>query len=207
MSPSSPEAAAQWNQRYAGQDYLFGREPNAYLRSKAPLLPAKGTALCVADGEGRNSVWLAAQGLAVQAFDLSEVGVVKARRLAADAGVTVDYAVADCDHWNWAPQSHDLVAAIFIQFADPPMRERLFANMARALKPGGLLVLQGYTPRQLAFNTGGPGQLSHLYTAGLIRDAFQGLDTIELVEYEADLSEGCRHAGRSALLGFVARKP
>ena len=195
------------NQRFSGPDFLFGRAPNAYLQSKATLLPAKGSALCVADGEGRNSVWLAAQGLDVQAFDISDVGVAKARRLALDSGVTVDFAVADCDQWHWVPQSHDVVAAIFIQFADPAMRQRLFANMAQALKPGGLFILQGYTPRQLEFKTGGPGQLSHLYTAELIADAFKGLDTIELVEYEADLSEGSQHAGRSALLGFVARKP
>lgn len=163
--------------------------------------------LCVADGEGRNSVWLAGQGFAVQAFDISPVGVAKARRLAAAAGVSVDFAVADCEQWPWAPASHDAVVAVFVQFADPATRERLFARMARALKPGGVLILQGYTPRQLEFNTGGPGQLSHLYTADLVRDAFRSLQTAELIEYEAELNEGTRHAGRSALLGFVATRP
>lgn len=207
MSQPFSDAAAMWNERYADPDYLFGRQPNAYLQSKASLLPAKGTALCVADGEGRNSVWLAGQGLAVQAFDISEVGVAKARRLAAEAGVAVDFTVSDCDQWAWTPESHDMVVAIFIQFADPSMRERLFARMARAVRPGGLLILQGYTPKQLEFKTGGPGQLSHLYTEALIGEAFAGLDIIELIEYEAELSEGSRHAGKSALLGLVARKP
>jgi len=206
MSTAFTDGASMWNKRFAGPDYLFGRAPNAYLQAQAARLPASGTALCVADGEGRNSVWLARQGLAVQAFDIAEVGVAKARSLANEAGVSVDFHVADCDAWQWAPASHDVVVAIFIQFADPPLRERLFANMARALKPGGLLILQGYTPRQLEFKTGGPGQLAHLYTADLIRDAFQGLRTIELVEYEAELDEGRQHAGRSALLGFVATK-
>ena len=207
MSQPFANAAATWNQRYAGQDYLFGRAPNDYLQAKAPLLPAKGHALCVADGEGRNSVWLARQGLSVQAFDIADVAVAKARRLAEEAGVSVDFSVADCDQWRWTPESLDVVAAIFIQFADPPMRQRLFANMVRALRPGGMLILQGYTPKQLEYKTGGPGQLSHLYTAELIRDAFKSLSTVELVEYEAELNEGSQHAGRSALLGFVATKP
>jgi SAM-dependent methyltransferase len=206
MTGTFADGASMWNQRYAGPDYLFGRAPNEYLRSQASLLPARGSALCVADGEGRNSVWLAGRGLAVQAFDIAEAGVAKARRLAAEAGVAVDFAVADCDTWAWAPASHDVVVAIFIQFADPPLRERLFANMARALKPGGVLILQGYTPKQLEYKTGGPGQLSHLYTAELIREAFEGLQTLELVEYDAELNEGSQHAGMSALLGFVARK-
>ena len=204
MSPEFSDAASMWNQRFASDDYLFGRLPNDYLRAHAARLPAGGSVLCVADGEGRNSVWLAEQGLQVQAFDISEVGVAKARKLASEAGVSVDYTVAGCEEWTWTAQSHDGVVAVFIQFADPDMRTRMFANMVRALRPGGVLILQGYTPRQLAYKTGGPGQLSHLYTADLIRDAFKELQIVELIEYEAELNEGAKHAGRSALLGLVA---
>jgi len=206
MTKTFADAAAMWDQRFADKGYIFGREPNEYLRAKASLLPRGGRVLCVADGEGRNSVWLARQSMQVEAFDISAVGVEKARRLAADAGVSVDFNVADCDGWRWSTDSHDALVAIFVQFADPAMRERLFANMARALKSGGMLILQGYTPKQLDYKTGGPGELSHLYTAELIRESFKTLHTLELVEYEADLNEGARHAGRSALLGFVARK-
>lgn len=205
-TPAFADAASTWNQRYSGEDYVFGREPNAYLRAQAALLPARGRALCVADGEGRNSVWLARQGLQVQAFDIAGVAVAKARKLAAAAGVSVDYEVAGCDDWHWPAAAFDVVVAIFIQFADPAMRERQFTNMVRCLRPGGVLVLQGYTPRQLEFKTGGPGVLSHLYTPELLRLAFAGLDIVDLVEYEAELSEGSRHAGRSALLGMVARR-
>lgn len=198
--------AEMWNQRFAGDDYLFGREPNEFLCAQAARLPQGGRVLCVADGEGRNSVWLAQQGLQVQAFDVAEVGVAKARKLAAEAGVQVDYHLASVDDWAWEVGAFDAVVAIFVQFADPPMRARLFTNMARALKPGGLLVLQGYTPRQLEFKTGGPGELSHLYTAELLREAFAGLDIVALQDYVAELSEGARHRGSSALVGLVARQ-
>jgi SAM-dependent methyltransferase len=207
MTSTFTDAAAMWNRRFAGEDYLFGREPNEYLRAKASLLAPGGRALCVADGEGRNSVWLARQGMQVEAFDIAEVGVAKARKLASDAGVSVAFHVAGCDTWSWAADACDAVVAVFVQFADPAMRGRLFSNMVRALKPGGVLILQGYTPKQLDYNTGGPGELSHLYTTDLLREAFASLRTIELVEYEAELNEGARHAGRSALIGLVARKP
>ena len=117
--------------------------------------------------------------------------------LASEAGVSVDYTVADCEQYHWAAQSHDGVVAIFIQFA----------NMVRALKPGGVLILQGYTPKQLDYKTGGQGQLSQQHTADLIRETFKALQVVELVEYEAELNEGARHAGRSALLGMVATQP
>jgi 2-polyprenyl-3-methyl-5-hydroxy-6-metoxy-1,4-benzoquinol methylase len=202
-----PDAAATWNKRFENEGFVFGVEPNQYLRGHASLLAAWGRVLCVADGEGRNSVWLARLGLRIDAFDISEVGVAKARKLAADSGVKVDYSVADCDHWAWPAGTYDAVVAIFVQFADPPMRERLFANMVRSLKPGGLLVLQGYTPRQLEYKTGGPPILSHLYTEALLRTSFVALELIELREYEAELTEGTQHRGRSALIGLVARKP
>jgi SAM-dependent methyltransferase len=200
------DAAATWNKRFEGDDFLFGQEPNLYLREQAARLAPTGLVLCVADGEGRNSVWLAGQGHHVDAFDIAENGVAKARALAASAGVTVNYSVADCDGWAWPEAAYDAVVAIFVQFADPAMRERLFANMVRALKPDGLLVLQGYTPKQLEYKTGGPGILSHLYTEALLRSAFAGLEIVELRDYEAELTEGRQHAGRSALIGMVARK-
>jgi SAM-dependent methyltransferase len=201
-----PDAAATWNQRFKADDYIFGREPNDFLRTQATLFAPGARVLCVADGEGRNSVWLARRGLGVDAFDISENGVRKARALAADARVNIEFSVSDCDQWPWPEDCYDAMVAIFVQFADPPMRDRLFANMVRSLKRGGLLVLQGYTPKQLDFKTGGPPFLSHLYTDDLLRRAFASLQIIELREYEADLTEGTQHHGRSALIGLVARK-
>lgn len=205
-APAFPDAAATWNSRFSQEGYIFGTEPNAWLRRHADLWQPGQRVLCVADGEGRNSVWLAQQGLSVDAFDIADVGVAKARKLAADAGVNIAYAVADCDRLQWPSEMYDGVVAIFVQFADPAMRQRMFSNFIRCLKPGGILVLQGYTPKQLEYGTGGPSQVSHLYTEAMLRAELDGLDILELDEYEEVLNEGVQHSGRSALIGLVARK-
>jgi SAM-dependent methyltransferase len=207
-STASPfsNPAATWNRRFEAEGYLFGTEPNAWLREHAHVWQPGQRVLCVADGEGRNSAWLAGQGLAVDAFDIAETGVAKARRLAAQQGVHVNYAVADCDALAWPEALYDGVAAIFVQFADPAVRARLFANIQRCLKPGGTLLLQGYTPRQLEYKTGGPPLASHLYTPELLCEAFTQLQIGELREYEAEVAEGTGHRGHSALIGMVARR-
>ena len=199
--------AGTWNQRFQAPGFLFGTQPNTWLRDHASHWQPGQRVLCVADGEGRNSVWLARRGVQTDAFDISEVGVAKARVLARDTGVSVNFQISDCDAYPWPVAAYDGVAAIFVQFADPALRARLFANIVRCLRPGGTLVLQGYTPRQLDYKTGGPSIASHLYTEGMLRDAFASLEILELLEYEADLSEGTGHSGRSALIGMVARLP
>jgi SAM-dependent methyltransferase len=200
------DPAGTWDKRFAGEDLLFGTAPNEWLREHAAHWQPGQRVLCVADGEGRNSVWLARRGLHVDAFDISEVGVAKARRLADAQGARVDFAVAGCDDYAWPVAAFDGVAAIFVQFADPALRARMFAHIVRSLKPGGLLVLQGYTPRQLEYRTGGPPLLSHLYTEPMLREAFADLDIIELRDYEAEVAEGSGHCGHSALIGLVARR-
>ncbi|MDH5207871.1 MAG: class I SAM-dependent methyltransferase [Burkholderiaceae bacterium] len=200
------DAAVTWNRRFEGDGYLFGTEPNVWLKEHVDAWPPGGRILCVADGEGRNSVWLARKGFVVDAFDIADAGVAKARRLAAAAGVTVNFQVADCDSYDWPEAAYDGVAAIFIQFASPDERRRLFQRIVASLKPGGSLVLQGYTPKQLEYGTGGPPFVSHLYTAELLRAAFDELEILELREYEADVDEGSGHKGRSALIGMVARR-
>jgi len=201
-----PDAAQRWNQRFAQDGFLFGTAPNAWLEKHAAVWQPGQRVLCVADGEGRNSVWLAGLGLTVDAFDISDVAVAKARRLAAEKKVAVQFDIADCDTFGWPIGAYDGVAAIFVQFADPASRERLFANMVRSLKPGGTLILQGYTPKQLEYGTGGPAILSHLYTDALLRTAFTALDIQILDTYEAEIREGDGHHGRSALIGMVARR-
>lgn len=196
-----------WDERFDRPDYLFGTEPAAFLRGCAGLLVPGARALAVADGEGRNSVWLAQQGLRVTAFDASPVGVDKARRLAAARGVEVDFHIRDIDAWDWGAEPVDLVAAIFIQFAPPEQRARAFAGLRCALRPGGLLLLHGYRPEQLAYGTGGPSDAANMYTEAMLRDAFGDWDILRLDAYDAEVDEGAGHAGMSALIDLVARRP
>ena len=202
-----------WNDRYrdAGEGYLFGTEPNRFLAHRAKLLQNGQTALSVADGEGRNSVWLAEQGLQVKAIEISTVAIKKARRLAAGRQVAVDFILADMLAPDWPPQEYcgafDWVVGIFIQFVGPVERERQFAVMKELTRPGGCILLQGYTPKQLDYKTGGPSDIGNLYTSDSLRSAFADWDIEELVEYDEDLTEGERHKGRSALIGLIARKP
>ena len=202
--PGKPARA--WNDLFDGPDYVFGTEPNDYLVSKRDYLKSGQKVLLVADGEGRNSVWCAQQGMDVDAFDLSVKAVEKAKKLAEEKGVTVHYFVSGIDDWDWESSKYDAVIVIFAQFATPSMRTRLFANCIRTLKQGGILILQGYTPKQLEFKTGGPPRIEHLYTETMLCDYFGTMDILELESYEAFISEGARHTGMSALTGMVARK-
>lgn len=198
---------AAWEARFAGQGYLFGEEPNQFLVRVADRLPAGGRVLCVADGEGRNGSWLAAQGFEVTAFDGSQVATEKAHVLDRARGVRVTRAVVDADGWDWETDAWDAIVAVFVQFAPPPMRERMFAGIRRGLRPGGILVIEGYTPRQLGFGTGGPPVAENMYTAALLRASFGDWTTHLLDEYDAVVDEGPAHSGMSALIDLVAERP
>jgi SAM-dependent methyltransferase len=201
-----PAEAERWQQRYAAPGYLFGTEPNAFLRSHAHLLPKRGTALAVADGEGRNGVFLAEQGLDVLSVDFSPVGQEKARALAKRRGVALRVIQADMTKWDWAPEQFDVVAGIFIQFAKPSERAGIFAGIKRTLKPGGLLLLEGYGLKQLQYKTGGPSEPERLYTREILQEAFGDLASLDIREYDAVLKEGEHHVGMSALVDLAGRK-
>jgi cyclopropane fatty-acyl-phospholipid synthase-like methyltransferase len=196
-----------WDARFSSDEYIFGTEPNVWLAQHADLFKPGMRVLAVADGEGRNSVWMAQQGLQVDAFDISPVGIAKAKKLAEQQGVEVNFSIHGVEDYPWTTGDYDAVVAIFIQFADPDTRATLFKRMKSALKPDGVILLQGYTPKQLEYKTGGPPNLSHLYTEELLQDAFGDLDVSELTSYEQVLTEGTQHHGQSALIGLVARRP
>lgn len=195
-----------WDERYAGEDYHFGTEPNAFLSSQQALLKPGMSCLAVADGEGRNGVWLAQQGLRVLSVEASAVALNKAKKLAQQRGVAIEFEQADLVQWDWGEHRFDVVVAIFIQFTGPAQREQMFASIKRCLKPGGLLLLQGYMPRQLEYKTGGPSQAENLYTEALLRKAFGDMEIVHLREHDDVISEGAGHSGMSALIDLVARK-
>ena len=195
-----------WDNRYQAPGYLFGKEPAQFLKDQAGQMPEAARTLCVADGEGRNSVYLASLGHQVTAFDQAELGVAKARDLAADKGVTVDFRIADIEAWDWT-QSYDVVVAIFIQFAPPDLRDRILRWLGQAVAPGGMLLLHGYVPRQLEYGTGGPPNAANMYTPELLAGIYDGFEILRLEEYDREVDEGRGHSGRSALIDLVARKP
>ncbi len=200
---------AHWSARYrdAGDDYLFGTAPNKFLAAQAEHFGAGISVLSVADGEGRTSVWMAEQGCTVTATEISPVALEKAAKLARARSVTVDFLLADILNWDWPHAEFDAVVGIFIQFATAAERPRQLAGMKQAVKSGGLLFLEGYTPKQLEYRTGGPSAVENLYTTEMLRELFADWEIISLREHEDTISEGSAHSGRSALIDLVARKP
>lgn len=199
--------APKWDQRYAADGYVFGTEAAAFLTRQSDLCVAGESALVVADGEGRNSVFLAQQGMKVATMDISAVGAAKSRKLATERGVSVDVQVADVLEWKWEPESFDLVVAIFIQFLEPDQRVTAFEGMKRTLRPGGRILLHGYRPEQVANKTGGPPTPEPMYTDELLREAFADFEIEQLASYDVEIDEGTGHVGMSALIDMVARKP
>ena len=196
----------RWESRFAAPEYLFGTAPNAFLKSQAHRLEPGQKALALADGEGRNGVWLAELGLDVLSLDFSANALKKARALAALRRVDLRFQQVDLATWSWPTAELDVIVAIFIQFADPPFRQRIFDGIKTALKPGGLLLMQGYRPEQLDYRTGGPSQVENLYTTALLEDSFGDFASVEINEHDSMVDEGGGHAGMSALIDFVGRK-
>jgi SAM-dependent methyltransferase len=197
----------RWQGRYSGPGYAFGKEPNYFLKSCKQLLPRSGRVLAVADGEGRNAVWLAEQGLDVLSIDFSPLAQAKARALAVEKGVSVNFELADAHKWNYPEAAFDAVVEIFTQFSSQDERRLKWAGMGRTLKPGGLLIIQGYTPKQLQYGTGGPKQIENLYTRAMLEEAFSDFCDLLIVEEEREMHEGTSHVGMSALINLTARKP
>jgi SAM-dependent methyltransferase len=193
-----------WNERYAGDEYVYGTEPNAFLAEHAPSLT--GPVLSLAEGEGRNAVYLASLGLEVLGVDSSEVGLAKAQKLATTRSVTIRTLVADLADFTPAPNSNGAVVSIFAHLPSA-IRRRLYPLVERSLKPGGLLLLEAYTPAQLPKTTGGPKDPDLLMTAAGLRREFPGLEVILAQELDRNVLEGGhRHSGVGSVVQFIARK-
>lgn len=196
-----------WDDRFDTPDYVFGKAPAAFLVDHAEWLKPGQRGLAVADGEGRNSVFMAERGVETVAMDSSPNALAKACALAQERAVDVTFQQSCILDYDWGAEAFDVVVAIFIQFLAPSERSQVFARITNALKPGGVLLLHGYTPKQLTFGTGGPRAEELLYTEAYLREAFNGFEIVELRAYERVLDEGAGHSGQSALIDLVARKP
>ncbi len=198
-----------WEDHFAtSEGYVYGTVPTGFLITHNPYLTPGQKALSIADGEGRNSVYLAEQGLDVTALEFASSALARAKALAQARNVFVDYRAFDIltDTWQ-ETNTYDLVLAVFVQFTGPEGRMRQFDGMKVSCKPGGLVMIHGYTPKQLEFGTGGPPSEQNMYTEAQMRSDFTGWDILECTSYEREVQEGAGHSGMSALLDFVARKP
>lgn len=193
-----------WNNRYSRDDFIYGTEPNDFVAGVAARIPP-GPVLCLAEGEGRNAVWLASRGHAVTAVDQSEVALGKAQKLAAARDVKIETVVADLAAYRIEPGAWVGIVATWAHLP-PPLRRSVHGQVAAGLRPGGIFVLEAYTPAQLAHDTGGPRSVELLMTAAQLREELGGLEFEVLREIERDVIEGGGHTGRGAVVQVLARR-
>ena len=206
MSNPGDSPGSFWDQRYEGEDYVFGQEPNVWMAANADLLKPGMTALLPGDGEGRNGVWLAERGLNVTTVDASSVGVEKARSLAAARGVELNIKIADLREWDAPEGTFDVLVSAFLHVG-PDDRAAVHRKLAQMLKPGGLLLLEGFTTDHLGYGKGGPKDTRMLFTKDKLRGDFEELLDIEHLEVlKTELPASERHGGPAAVIRLRARR-
>lgn len=198
------DAQQMWNVRFGTEEYVFGLEPNDFLREQAMKLP-RGKVLSLGEGEGRNAVWMATQGFEVWSVDLSSAGVAKTLKLAKSLGVTVHASLGDLDDFVIEPASWDVIISIFVHTSSQ-VRRRIHQQVVKGLRHGGVFLLEAYAPKQLAFGTGGPKDSSRFPTIELLTDELSGLQFDLLHEITRDVVEGSLHTGHAAVIQVVARR-
>jgi SAM-dependent methyltransferase len=194
-----------WDNRYSAEEYVYGTEPNDFLAEVAAQLP-RGRVLCLADGQGRNGVFLAGRGHAVLSMDQSPVGIASARRLAAERGVTIETQVADLNEFAIEPVAWDVIVSIFVHLP-AALRARVARGVLHGLKPGGMFVLEAYAPDQLGRSTGGPTTADMYATLAELQAGYAGLEWLVARELERDVIEGRLHSGKSSVVQMLGRKP
>ena len=199
---NGPFGASFWDTRYSTRDFVFGTEPNDFLRDCAAHFPP-GPVLCLAEGEGRNAVFLATRGHAVTAVDQSATGLAKAQALAATRAVSLETQVADLADFAIGEKCWSGIVAIFVHLP-PALRRTVLGRVVRGLQPGGVFVAEMYTPAQLAFGTGGPKDVALLPTAAELTAELAGLEFLVARELERDVIEGSGHTGRAAVVQILA---
>jgi hypothetical protein len=196
-----------WEDRFAQEGYLFGTEPVPFLLKHDALFQAGQSVLSIAEGEGRNGVHLAKKGLDVTGVEFAPSAVAKAEKLATLNGVDPTFIQSDLFDWDWPQDAFDITLGLFFQFVGPAERDILWRKMLGATRAGGLIVIHGYTPKQLELGTGGPPNVANMYTSASFGEVFEGCAVLVSEEYEAEQRSGSAHVGMSALIDFVARKP
>lgn len=194
-----------WDKRYDTTEYVYGTDPNAFLNEVVNQIP-KGRTLCIAEGEGRNAVFLAEHGYEVVAVDSSAIGLEKARKLTSERGVEIETLVEDLSNFNIEADSWDAIVSIFAH-VPADIRKPLHRKIVQGLRSGGVLVLEAYTPEQIKLGTGGPPVAELTVTLDALRVELDGLELRHAVELERDVIEGQFHTGKGAVVQVVAVKP
>ena len=200
---SVDRSAGMWNERYSSDGYVYGREPNDFLKSMTPAIPAGGRVLCLADGEGRNGVFLATLGFEVTTIDQSPRGVEKARRFASDSGVELDARVGDLAITDLGKQQWDAIVSIFAHMP-PSIRAQVHDNIATALAPAGRLILEAYTPGQIGRGTGGPKVPELTMTLEGLREELTAMEIVSGRQTVRSVTEGPGHTGDGAVVQVIA---
>lgn len=194
-----------WDKRYDQKEYVYGTEPNDFLVNMAHHLPP-GRVLCLAEGEGRNAVFLAGLGYDITCVDSSEVGLTKARQLARTKQVELNIEVADLAHYTLTKHAYNGIVSIFAHL--PPMlRVKVHRQVVNALLPGGILLLEAYTPDQLNYGTGGPPRAEMMMQLSHLRKELHGLHFLHARELVREIKEGSLNNGNGSVVQIVAKKP
>jgi 2-polyprenyl-3-methyl-5-hydroxy-6-metoxy-1,4-benzoquinol methylase len=194
-----------WNQRYAENETVYGKKPNAYFKLKLDALNHVGTILLPAEGEGRNAIYAASKGWAVTAFDYSETAKVKALTNARLKNVQLDYTVVDI-HQYQVTRLYDTIGLIYVHL--PPADRIVFhQKIIDSLAPGAMLIIEAFSKEQIHNQSGGPKVIEQLYSIAELRHDFESLDMIELEEIETELDEGPFHQGSASVIRLFAKKP
>jgi SAM-dependent methyltransferase len=194
-----------WDERYAAPGFAYGTRPNCWLEARAGDIRPGGRVLSLGEGEGRNAIWLAEHGFSVDAVDASAVGLEKARRLAAQRGVAIKTQVDDLATYRPEPEAYDALVLVFVHLP-PTIRTLVHAAGTRALKPGGVVIIEAFAPLQLGRPSGGPRLADLLCDVATLRSDFPGVDWLVLDEAEIDLDEGPFHRGTAAVVHGVGRR-
>jgi SAM-dependent methyltransferase len=195
----------QWDERYSASEYMYGTEPNDFLREEYHRIRPGGKVLCLADGEGRNGVFLAQQGFDVTSVDASQVGLEKALALAKANDVMISTVHADLADYDLGVDQWDAVVSIFCHLP-PDLRSRVHNAVTSSLRMDGVVILEAYTVDQLSFKTGGPPVAALMMSAQQLRHDFEALNVIVCDEWTRMIHEGALHNGQSAVVQFVAQR-